>query len=94
MDAGAPVVETIADLGVVGETEQALRARREVHFAGAPVDIIQALLAAGEFPPGSMGPKIESCIAYARATGRTGVITSVEALEGALAGTDGTRITP
>jgi carbamate kinase len=52
----------------------------------------QALLDAGEFPPGSMGPKIESCISYARATGRTGVITSVDALEGALAGTDGTRI--
>jgi carbamate kinase len=54
----------------------------------------QALLDAGEFPPGSMGPKIESCISYARATGRTGVITSVDALEGALAGTDGTRIRP
>ena len=41
-----------------------------------------------------MGPKIESCISYARAAGRTGVITSVDALEGALAGTDGTRIRP
>jgi carbamate kinase len=39
----------------------------------------QALLDAGEFPPGSMGPKIESCISYAKATGRTGVITSVDA---------------
>ena len=54
----------------------------------------QALLDAGEFPPGSMGPKIESCIAYARATGRTGVITSVDVLEEALAGMDGTRIAP
>jgi carbamate kinase len=54
----------------------------------------QALLDGGEFPPGSMGPKIESCISYAKATGRTGVITSVDALEGALAGVDGTRIRP
>ncbi|HAX81953.1 MAG TPA: carbamate kinase [Actinobacteria bacterium] len=54
----------------------------------------QALLDGGEFPPGSMGPKIESCISYAKATGRTGVITSVDALEGALAGSDGTRIRP
>ena len=54
----------------------------------------QALLDSGEFPPGSMGPKIESCIAYAKATGRTGVITSVDALDGALAGTDGTRVRP
>ncbi|HEX5631519.1 MAG TPA: carbamate kinase [Acidimicrobiia bacterium] len=54
----------------------------------------QTLLDAGEFPPGSMGPKIESCISYAGATGRTGVITNVDALEGALAGTDGTRVRP
>jgi carbamate kinase len=54
----------------------------------------QALLDSGEFPPGSMGPKIESCISYARATGRTGVITSVDALDGALTGTEGTRIRP
>ena len=46
----------------------------------------------GEFPPGSMGPKVEACIAYATATGRPGVITNVAALEGAIAGTDGTRI--
>lgn len=54
----------------------------------------QSLLDAGEFPPGSMGPKVESCIAYARATGRPGIITSVQALQGALAGFDGTRIVP
>jgi carbamate kinase len=51
-------------------------------------------LEAGEFPPGSMGPKVESCIAYARATGNTALITSVAALTAALAGGDGTRIVP
>jgi len=50
------------------------------------------LLAEGEFPPGSMGPKIESCIAYAQATGRPALITSVDALSDALAGKDGTRV--
>ncbi len=54
----------------------------------------EELLAAGEFPPGSMGPKIESCIAFARTTGRPGVITSVEGLADTLAGSDGTRIIP
>ena len=43
-------------------------------------------------PPRIDGPKIESCISYARATGRTGIITSVDALEDALAGRDGTRM--
>jgi carbamate kinase len=50
-------------------------------------------LDAGEFPPGSMGPKVEACVAYARATGRTALITSVAALPDALGGRDGTRIT-
>ncbi len=52
----------------------------------------QQLLDDGEFPAGSMGPKIESCIAYARATGRAGVITSVDAFPEALMGRDGTRV--
>ncbi len=54
----------------------------------------EELLAAGDFPPGSMGPKIESCIAFARETGRPGVITSVESLADTLIGSDGTRIIP
>jgi carbamate kinase len=52
----------------------------------------EELLAEGEFPPGSMGPKIESCIAYARATGRPALITNVDALAAALSGKDGTRV--
>jgi carbamate kinase len=52
----------------------------------------QRHLDAGEFPPGSMGPKVESCITYARATGRAALITSVAALPEALEGRDGTRI--
>lgn len=55
-------------------------------------DRAEELLAEGEFPPGSMGPKIESCIAYARATGRPALITSVPALSAALRGEDGTRV--
>ena len=52
------------------------------------------LLEAGEFPPGSMGPKIESCIAYTSATGRPSLITSVSGLLPALAHEDGTWIVP
>lgn len=56
------------------------------------IERAEELLAQGEFPPGSMGPKIESCIAYARATGRPALITNVESLAAALAGKDGTRV--
>ncbi len=48
-------------------------------------------LALGQFPPGSMGPKIEAAIAFARSGGST-LITSADTLDGALAGTSGSRI--
>ncbi|HSM01261.1 MAG TPA: carbamate kinase [Acidimicrobiia bacterium] len=55
-------------------------------------DRAEELLAEGEFPPGSMGPKIEACVSYARATGRAALITSVSALGDAFEGRDGTRV--
>jgi carbamate kinase len=47
-----------------------------------------------ELPPGSMGPKVEASIAFARATGGEVVITSAESLADALAGRTGTRLVP
>ncbi len=49
-------------------------------------------LAEGQFPPGSMGPKIEAAIAYLQAGGKEVLITSPEHIERALAGETGTRI--
>ena len=51
-------------------------------------------LEAGQFPPGSMGPKIEAALAFARKRRGTVLITSVEALPEALAEKAGTRIVP
>jgi carbamate kinase len=53
----------------------------------------RALLAAGEFPAGSMGPKIESALAFLTAGGRETIITSLPALTRALQGNAGTRVT-
>jgi carbamate kinase len=47
-----------------------------------------------ELPRGSMGPKVEASISFARATGREALITSAEALPDALAERAGTRIGP
>jgi carbamate kinase len=47
----------------------------------------------GQFPPGSMGPKIEAAIGYLEAGGKQVVITSPESLLRALRGETGTRIT-
>jgi carbamate kinase len=51
-------------------------------------------LADGQFPAGSMGPKVKAAIRFLEDGGREAIITSPEALAAALAGTDGTRIVP
>ncbi len=52
------------------------------------------LLAAGQFPPGSMGPKIQAAIDFVGATGCEVLITDVDHLMPAMAGEAGTRIGP
>jgi len=52
-----------------------------------------AYLRDGQFPPGSMGPKIQSALLYLRNGGQEVIITSPERLEDALDGNAGTRIT-
>jgi carbamate kinase len=51
-------------------------------------------LARGEFPPGSMGPKIESAIEFLEGGGRQVIITKPELLSEALAGRRCTTIVP
>ena len=46
----------------------------------------------GHFPPGSMGPKIEAAVQFIKKRGKRAVITSIEAIESAVAGTAGTEI--
>jgi carbamate kinase len=48
----------------------------------------------GHFPPGNMGPKVESVLRFLRAGGKAAVITSYEHLRDAVAGRAGTRIVP
>ncbi|HJQ40331.1 MAG TPA: carbamate kinase [Thermoanaerobaculia bacterium] len=49
-------------------------------------------LADGQFPPGSMGPKIEAAIQFVRAAKKQVLITDVYVLREALAGKDGTVV--
>jgi carbamate kinase len=51
-------------------------------------------LAEGQFPPGSMGPKIESAVEFVKATNKQVLITDVDVLREALQGKDGTTIVP
>ena len=48
----------------------------------------------GQFPAGSMGPKIEAALEFLAGGGREVLITSIEGFIDALGGKTGTRITP
>jgi carbamate kinase len=50
------------------------------------------LLAAGEFPPGSMGPKVEAAVEFVDGGGDRAVITSLDRIAEAAAGRAGTTI--
>lgn len=49
-------------------------------------------LAEGQFPAGSMGPKIEAAASFVRKTGRNAIITTIANIAGALEGKAGTTI--
>ncbi|MCP4571853.1 MAG: carbamate kinase [bacterium] len=59
-----------------------------------PADRAAALLAAGEFPAGSMGPKIEAALSFLEGGGSEVIITTPELILDAVNGTRGTRIVP
>ncbi|MCZ7557744.1 MAG: carbamate kinase [Bacteroidia bacterium] len=60
----------------------------------ANVSELRQLAGEGQFPAGSMGPKVESAIRFIESGGREVIITSFEYLTSALDGNDGTRIVP
>ena len=55
---------------------------------------LAACYRAGHFPPGNMGPKVESVLRFLRGGGMEAVITSYERLCEAVAGRAGSRIVP
>lgn len=58
-----------------------------------PVDLAQEYLAQGQFPSGSMGPKIEAAIEYIQNGGEKVIITSANHLKASLLNRSGTTIT-
>lgn len=46
----------------------------------------------GQFPAGSLGPKMEAVTRFAEETGREGIITSIDKISAALEGKAGTRV--
>jgi carbamate kinase len=67
---------------------------RERPLATLTVSDARARLEAGDFPAGSMGPKLEALTRFASTTGKLAAVTSIERAEHALQGSAGTRIVP
>ena len=65
-------------------------------MARLTVSDAERLLAEGEFPPGSMGPKVESAVRFVRdgRPRRRAIVTCAERLLDAVDGAAGTRIVP
>lgn len=82
------IISTDADRVYVDYRRPTQRPLEEV-----TLDEIQRHYDAGQFPPGNMGPKIESAIRFLRAGGREVIITSYEHIREAVRGRAGTRIT-
>ena len=59
----------------------------------ATVAEMQALVDEGQFPAGSMNPKVEAAMSFVTATGRNAVITSLDNIAAYLENGDGTVIT-
>jgi carbamate kinase len=59
-----------------------------------PVQYAREMLAGNQFPPGSMGPKIQASIQFVEATGKEVLITDEESLKRALEGLAGTFLVP
>lgn len=61
------------------------------HIAATELD---EHMKAGHFPPGNMGPKIESVLRFLHGSGKEAIITSCENLYQSVAGSAGTHIFP
>jgi carbamate kinase len=59
-----------------------------------PADRARALLDAGEFPAGSMGPKIEAALTFLAQGGREVIITDPQSILASIRGETGTRVVP
>jgi carbamate kinase len=83
------VISTDTDYVYLDYKKPAQRPLREVCAAD-----LERYLVAGHFPPGSMGPKIESVLRFLREGGKQAIIASAENLRHAVAGGAGTHIFP
>jgi len=81
------VISTDADCIYLDYKRPTQRPIREIDAAG-----LQSLMKQGHFPPGNMGPKVESILQFLRASGKEAIVTSCENLQKAVEGLAGTHV--
>ena len=89
LHADALILLTDVDHAFIGYGTQAQEAVHEVTVAEA-----RRLLEAGEFPAGSMGPKVEALCRFVEQTGGVAVITSIDLCDRVFEEGVGTRVIP
>lgn len=99
-DLGAAVLAKVVNAGVLMILTDVEKVYLDYNKPGQrPIEKMTAkecrsLLGQNQFPTGSMGPKIESAVAFLDSGGERAIITSLEMAEEALAGRAGTTIVP
>lgn len=83
------VISTDTDFVYLDYKKPAQRALHEAH-----ADELERYLKAGHFPPGNMGPKIESVLRFLKNGGQEAIIASCDNLQQAVAGLAGTHVLP
>jgi carbamate kinase len=81
------VISTDADFVYLDYKRPAERPLKQVL-----ADQLSSYLSEGHFPPGNMGPKVESVLRFLRRGGKEAIITSCDHLREAVAGSAGTHI--
>lgn len=83
------VISTATDCVYLDYKKPTQRPLRQVRLSE-----LQEFCAAGQFPPGNMGPKIEAAKRFLQTGGREVIVTSYENFSAAVAGSSGTHILP
>ncbi|MBI2186451.1 MAG: carbamate kinase [Acidobacteria bacterium] len=86
---GVDVLLISTDVDAISLDFASPRARR---LTEVTVDDLRGHAAAGQFPPGTMGPKVEAARRFVAAGGREAIVTSPNRLVAALEGHAGTHI--
>jgi carbamate kinase len=88
---GAEVLLVLTD---VEQVSLGFGTPRERPFRTARAAEVRAWLREGQFPEGSMGPKMEACARFVEEGGRCAIVTSLEKAGEGLEGKAGTRVLP